>query len=286
MQEHSTAHSLALPSRVLAHKLAALFLFIATIALIIVAKNNDRFNHTIRGIMSDGIAPIMHTLSRPMDTAAELGTSMKTWLTVHEENKQLRQEVSRLKQWHMAALQLEHENAALRELMKYTPPPSTHYISAQIISDHSGPYHQSALINAGISDGIQTGSAIVNDDGLVGKVVEAGQHSARVLLLTDINARVPVILEDTGERSILAGDNSDMPRLTYLSAEKAPKHATRVITSGDGGVFPKGIAVGTIARTDADGSLRVRPFVDWGTLNYIRAIDFSITPPDETAPGK
>ena len=122
-------------------------------------------------------------------------------------------------------------------------------------------------------DGIATGQAVIGADGLVGRVVEAGQGSARVLMLTDINSRVPVISESSREKSIAAGNNSETLSLDYVATGSEMKVGERLLTSGDGGVFPPGIPVGIISSIQ-NGNVLVEPVTDWSRLEYISAVDY------------
>ena len=113
--------------------------------------------------------------------------------------------------------------------------------------------------------------------GLAGRAAAVGLRSARVLLITDINSRVPVVVEASRHRAILTGDNSGLPRLAFLPANAAVRSGDMVVTSGHGGVFPPGLPVGRISRSD-DGVVRVQPFVKFERLEFVRVVDFSGVP--------
>jgi rod shape-determining protein MreC len=112
-------------------------------------------------------------------------------------------------------------------------------------------------------------------EGLVGRVTEVGERSARVLLITDINSYVPVVLESSRDRAALAGDNSERPRLLFLPNNAKPQVGERVTTSGHGGVFPAGLPVGVIVST-GDGGVRVQPFVDLDRLENVRLVEYGL----------
>jgi len=110
---------------------------------------------------------------------------------------------------------------------------------------------------------------------LIGRIAEVGEVSSRALLITDLNSRIPVLVEQTRDRAILAGDNSDQPRLLYLPPNLALATGARIVTSGDGGAFPPGLPIGTVAAT-GDGGVRVRPFANWSRVEYVRIIDYGL----------
>ncbi|HTI84989.1 MAG TPA: rod shape-determining protein MreC, partial [Alphaproteobacteria bacterium] len=144
-----------------------------------------------------------------------------------------------------------------------------------VIGESGGPFARSVLINAGSSDGLSRGQAVVNGDGLVGRLTDVGDSAARVLLLTDLNSRVPVVIEETRERAILAGDNSDRPTLAYLPPDARITSGQRVVTSGNGGVLPPGLQIGTVS-VGRDGVPRVQPFVNWSKIEFVRIVDFGL----------
>ena len=116
---------------------------------------------------------------------------------------------------------MSHENARLRDLAHYTAPPVLHLVTSRVIADMGGAYAHSVMISAGSRDGVSKGQAVISDEGLVGRVAEAGYQASRVLLITDINSRVPVIVENSRDRAFLSGDNTNRPLLTFLTADAA-----------------------------------------------------------------
>ena len=128
------------------------------------------------------------------------------------------------------AQRLDAENRQLRTMLHFVPDPRSSFISARVIGDHTGAFVREVLISAGEKSGLRKGQAAMTGDGLAGRVSEVGARSARVLLLTDINSRVPVVVERTRDRAILAGDNSNRPQLLYL---KPGLHRIGVTTQFD-----------------------------------------------------
>ena len=129
------------------------------------------------------------------------------------------------------------------------------------------------IIDAGGRDGVVKGQAVISEAGLVGHIVEAGERASRLLLLTDLNSRVPVVVESSRARAILAGNNSDRPKLRFLADNAVPPPGERIVTSGHGGVFPSGLAVGLVAPGDLGGA-RVEPFADFNRIEYVRVVRY------------
>jgi rod shape-determining protein MreC len=131
------------------------------------------------------------------------------------------------------------------------------------------------IVLGGSRAGVAKGQAAVTGAGLAGRVLEVGERSARILLITDINARVPVVAERSRDQAVLAGRNSDLPEILYLSRDSDVKVGDRLVTSGQGGVFPAGLPVGEVISVTG-GHVQVRPYVDFSRLENIRLIDYSL----------
>ncbi|MCC7017039.1 MAG: rod shape-determining protein MreC, partial [Rhodospirillales bacterium] len=202
---------------------------------------------------------------------------------VHEENAVLRAEVEKLRQWESAARHLEAENESLKTLLKWAPPPEATFVTARVIADTGGTFVHSMIVGAGTRDGVKKGLVVMTGDGLAGRIAAVGNHSSRLLLLTDLNSRIPAIVERTRTRAILAGDNTDRPRLIYLSDGGAVAVGDRIVTSGHGGVFPPGLPIGVVTSV-AEGGVLVRPFVEQARLEFVRVVDFGLERILESSP--
>ena len=140
---------------------------------------------------------------------------------------------------------------------------------------------QTVIVNAGADQGVAKGMAAVNERGLVGRVIEVGRRSARILLLTDFNSRVPVMVEPSRDQAILAGDNSREPGLMFLPLNPRLSVGDRVVTSGRGGVLPPGLAIGVVSAI-GEHKVAVTPLVDWDRLAYLRLLEYArVLPPEK-----
>ena len=235
-----------------------------------------------RARVTDAFAPILDAISRPAATAAHVVESVVEVQNAFEENRRLKAENARLLQWKQAALRLEAENISLRSLLKATPEPSSSFITARVIAAPGSSFLRTLVVTAGRRDGVRKGQAAIAGSGLVGRVIEVGEWSARILLLTDINTRIPVVLERSRQRAVMAGDNSDHTRLLYLPPEAPVQVGERVVTSGHGGQFPPGLPVGVVSSAGERG-VRVQPNVDLSRVEHLQLVEFSL-PGSETEP--
>lgn len=233
----------------------------------------DRGNFQgLRMRVTDTAAPLLDIVNRPVQAAASYVRAASGLASLQAENARLQEENTRLREWYQTALVLQSENESLQSLLNITLPPQHSFVTARIVADAGGSYARTMLVLAGRNNNIDKGRAVLAADGLIGRIVEAGDRTARVLLLTDINSRVPVIIENTGIRAILGGTNSDRLVLDHLPPDGEPVAGARVMTSGHGGIFPHGLPVGELARAD-DGTWGVVPFSDPGRALFVRIVE-------------
>jgi rod shape-determining protein MreC len=192
---------------------------------------------------------------------------------VHEQNQRLREENARLRAWYQLALSMRDKMDRYEEILALNPDPTAEAILARVIAETDGPFVKTRVLNAGANQGVAEDQAVLSEHGLVGRVVSAGQRSSRVLLLKDLNSRVPVMIERNDVRAILAGDNSERPQLRYLRPGHGLVSGDRVVTSGDGGLLPRGLPVGETF-VDGQGDWRVRLYSDDGPVDYVRVVRF------------
>jgi rod shape-determining protein MreC len=256
----------------------ALFLLLA-VGIMLIGKADPALYERTRMAITDIVTPVIGILSSPVAASANMIEEGKHLLAAYDENEVLREENDRLSRWHAVAQSLESENARLRALLNFAPEPEASYITGRVIGDSGGAFLRSVLVNVGARDGVRKGFAAVDDRGLVGRVAEVGQRSARILLITDLNSRIPVFVGEQRERAILAGDNSDFARLDYLPPERSIGPGDLVVTSGHGGAFPADLPVGIVVPAGDEGStqLQVKPFLAPDRLEFVRLMDFGLT---------
>jgi rod shape-determining protein MreC len=252
---------------------AVSFVFVIAAAgtLIFSAVNPQRVSIVRTGV-ADVAAPILGTVTKPFQSAILFVRDVSGLSELQAENARLAQENLRLREWYQTALLLEAENKSLRELMHVKIDPENRFITAQVLADSGNTFVKSLLVAAGTDDSAQKGQAVISGEGVIGRVIESGRKVSRVLLLTDINSRVPVLVEDSRQHAILAGQNDMNPSLVHLPPESDIKNGARIITSGYGGIFPHGLPVGRVV-IDDDGVYRVQLFADFDRLVHVRIVD-------------
>ncbi len=261
--------------RLLAHRFAFLSLVVGAVLLMILGKADIVLIERTRALVIDGIAPVLDVLSRPAATIAEVVEQVRDLAELRSENARLKAQNLRLMHWQTLARRLEGENSVLHQQLNYIPDPDPAFITARVIGDMGSGFGQSMLLGAGARDGVRKGQAVLAGEDLVGYIAEVGDRSSRLLLLTDINAHLPVMLEATRARAILSGDNNDRPRLKYIAGNPNIQPGDRVVTSASGAAFPPGLPIGVVVSA-VDGSVRVDPFVHRYELEYVTIVDFGL----------
>lgn len=279
---------LAVPIRIWGQRFAFLGLVAVASALILLSKAETGVLERARAAIVDATIPVLDVMSRPVEVGQSVAQSVESFFVVRAENDRLRQENARLLRWMLMAQQLEVENATLRAQLDFIPGTEPRAITARVVADTGGAFFHSLLINAGARHFVQRGQAVVSHGGLVGRVVEVGDRSARVLLLTDLNSRIPAIVKSTGDRVIVTGDNTPWPTLTYLASNSPVSAGDRVLTSGHGGVFPPGLVIGVVAEA-SEARVTIQPAVPLSQVSEARVLDYGVNgilPPPEQVPAR
>ncbi len=259
----------------LLQRFAFLSLIGVTFALMLIGKADTVLVERARDAVADAVTPVLRVMSEPAAVVANFVNNLRELAAIREENATLREANARLLQWQSAAQRLDAENKSLRGLMALVPEPNAAFVTARVVADTGGAFAQSILITAGQSSGVRKGHVVLAGEGLVGRVMQAGLYSARVLLITDINSRIPVQVGEAGNRAILAGDNSLRPRLLFLGNKSAAAPGDKVVTAGDAEAFPPGLPIGQVSRVD-DSGVEIEPFVARDKIQYVRVADYGL----------
>jgi len=224
-----------------------------------------------RAALVDRVVPNFEWALVPVSAAAGMVGDFRSYQKIHAQNQELRRELQRLKSWKEAAVQLEQQNAKLLALNSVRLNPKLTSVSGVVLADSGSPFRQSVLLNVGSRDGIKDGWATMDGIGLVGRISGLGKNSARVILLTDSNSRIPITIQPSGQRAILMGDNSPRPAIEFLEKPGQVKPGDQIITSGDGKVFPAGLLVGQVTE-GPDKRLRAQLAADYERLHFLRVL--------------
>jgi rod shape-determining protein MreC len=224
-----------------------------------------------RAVVIDAVVPNFEWAMAPVNGTINIIRNYQSYQRIYQQNQELRRELQQMRAWKEAALQLEQENARLLDLNNVQLDPRLTYITGVVMADSGSPFRQSVIVNVGARDGIVDGWAAMDGLGLVGRISGVGQRTSRVVLLTDSSSRIPVTIQPSGQKALLVGDNTASPPIDFIEAPDQLRAGDRVLTSGDGGVFPPGLAIGNIAQ-DPGGRYRVRLAADYERLEFLRVM--------------
>ncbi len=224
-----------------------------------------------RVVLVDTFVPSFEWALVPVTKFVGMVEGFRSYASLYEQNRELRRELQQMKAWREAALQLEQKNARLMDLNQVRLDPKLTHVTGVVMADSASPFRQSVLLNVGARDGIRDGWATMDGLGLVGRISGVGHRTARVILLTDSNSRIPVTVQPSGQRGLLSGDNSPIPPIEFLEKPDLVRPGDQVVTSGDGGVFPAGLLVGSVVQGN-DRRLRIRLAADYERLEFLRVL--------------
>jgi rod shape-determining protein MreC len=224
-----------------------------------------------RTALVDRVVPSFDWAMAPITRVADMIDQFESYTRIYEQNQELRRELQQVRAWREAALRLEQENARLLDLNQVRLDPRLTHVTGVVMADSGSPFRQSVLLNVGNRDGIIDGWAAMDGIGLVGRISGVGERTSRVILLTDTSSRTPVTVQPSGQKAHLWGDNSTLPPLEFLDDLDQVRPGDRVVTSGDGAVFPADLLVGEVV-LGTDRRLRVRLSADYGRLEFLRVL--------------
>lgn len=258
-----------------------IFMALSLVFVLLDRAEADVFDEA-REAITDFTTPIYEALSPPVMAVREFFSNLWRVFDVYEENTRLREENRKLLAWKDTALRLEHQNSRLEALLNVQLDPSIEYVTGRVVSDTGGPFVQMFIINAGKRDGVRDQQAVIDEDGLVGRVLGAGHTASRVLLLSDLNSRIPVLVEPSNYRAVLVGDNAKDPKLEFLPQSAQVRVGDRVVTSGHGRQLPPGLPVGLVSEV-SQNEIRVQTFSRGSRIESVRILNYDFADPDEQA---
>lgn len=218
-------------------------------------------------------APVGGAVAAPGRWTGDLLGWLRSYVAVAHENRRLNKVIVGLQAQADEAVRLRDENERLRAMLGVRTDPPIPMVTARVVTDSRGPFANARLANAGADAGVVVGFPVLSERGLVGRVVGVSSNASRVLLLTDVASRTPVMIDRSNARAILTGDGGPNPKLEYLRGRDAVHEGDRVLTSGDGGVLPRGLPVGRAVK-GLDGRWRIVLDADAGAIDWVRILKF------------
>ncbi|MBF0142074.1 MAG: rod shape-determining protein MreC [Magnetococcales bacterium] len=255
------------------HRLTAAF-FLSAAVLLLFASRGGAPGSGLEGGLLDLVGSLQNLLQSPVVAWRGAVARFQELSHLDEENRVLRAELERARTAELQNGGLLQENRRLRELLAMAPDPRYHALVARVVGDSSSAFSRSYLLSSGRRHGVLMDSPVIVPNGLVGRVVRVGQGACLVLSLQDLNSRVPVLIERSGVRAVAMGTNNDLLKLAFIAKGDDIVDGDQVVTSGIGGIFPKGLVVGKVAMPvpmddSVSGEILVRSRVDFHRLEEV-----------------
>ncbi len=224
----------------------------------------------LRSLLNDGVYRISAISSSPIKFSGTVKDFFITHIFVYKENRELKIELEKLKNKDFQTLYLQTENKRLQDIIQLEKKSAFTTIAARVILDKNSPYLNSVIINRGSGSRIKLGMPVLSEGNLVGRVVEVNFLSARILLLNDLNSKIPVMISPKGSQAILSGRGEDKPKLEYLPEKVELSDKNLVFTSGKDGIFFEGIPVGNVIFED--NKIKVKLFSDPNQVSFVHIV--------------
>ncbi len=258
-------------------QLPILICAVIAVGAAVAGRTHAVFFDSARAALSDWSAPALSGLRAPLTAMQSWTGSVAGIFTVYSENAQLRQENAELHKWQQVALSLEDRLRRYQQLLNAVPDEKTPFITARVIGESSRPFVRTMILNAGTANQVRKGQAVVDQRGLLGRIYVSGENTSWVILLTDLNSRVPVVIEPSHRRAILAGDNTPAPQLELDVGEGPIRSGDRVLSTGDGGLLPPDLPVGVV--TGNGENARVVLFATAASADAVNILDYRVPEP-------
>lgn len=261
--------------KVLARRFLIISLFLAAFFFIIFSKIDSVVIETANKAALDVTGPVMQVVEYPSRIIHRIYTFFYDISHLYIENRELRSENKQMMLLQNKVRALEVENQLLSRLLNYIPPAGATFISAKIIAESGDNFTHILLVFIG-NEKVKKGQIVLGEESVIGRVDEVSDHYAKVILVTDINSKIPVVVERTRARAILSGDNTMMPKLIFLRSATDVQEGDVIVTSGVGGMFPAGLPVGFVNSIQG-GEITVETMSDISRIEYVRIVDYGLT---------
>ena len=253
-------------------KFSLLGLLFFSILLIVLGKYNFTAINYLKITIKEVVYRISFVVSLPEKYIAYSYRAVEEHIRFYNDYNLKKEELEKLKSEKYETIFLKAENKRLKKVLddiNY----SSELVIAKVIIDKQSPFLRSIIINKGSKNNINKGMAVLSDSYLLGKVVEVNYTTSRVLLLSDLNSKIPVTIEPGSIQSILSGDGEKSGVLLYIKDNFLIVEESIIYTSGTGGLLKSGIPIGKIIQNENQNNVNF--FVDFSQLRYVKVSSYT-----------
>lgn len=233
-------------------KIELIFFVLLSLIFLTVSKLNQDFRNDFSYFFVDISTPFVNVATLPFNLTINLLVNFQELVDAKKENKTLREDSDKMRLLLVKTIDIENENQELKNILKYIIPRSLNYKMAKITGRVQGSFNQQLFVEARHDVEIKEGSAVVGNMGLIGRTADAVGNRARLILPTDANSHIPIIVSKARARGILVGNNSNLMEIEYLAHNHKIAVGDLVFTSSDGEYLPPGILIGIVKKVDGN----------------------------------
>ncbi|MBQ7660392.1 MAG: rod shape-determining protein MreC [Alphaproteobacteria bacterium] len=261
--------------RLFIRKLVVAVVMFSALGLLILSRADSAHLGKAEDIVSKMLNPIIRVLQLPADGAYFCYEGVRDVVRVYYDNKILKQRVETLSRLNSKNQSLRIENELLSQMLHYTPPPEATFVTAKIIAGESDVFSHSVIAYVSEKQNVQKGQVVLDNQNVVGRIESVHGNYVRILLVSDINSKIPVLIERTRGRGILSGNNTDTLKLLFTGSNSDIRLGDKVVTSGVGGIFPSGLTIGYVSKIYTD-AVDVKPASMIDMIEYVKIVSYGL----------
>ena len=258
----------------LCRRLFVVVLFLTAFLLILLSNIDSMVVGAVDKAVIQATGPVMRVVEFPARVIHRAWTYFSDVAHIYKENEQLRAENKQMMILQNKVRTLEVENQLLSRLLNYVPPAEASFMSAQIVAESGDNFTHLLLVYIG-DEAVKKGQVVMGDESVIGRIDTVSAPYAKVILITDINSKIPVVVERTRVRGILSGNNTALPELIFTRSVADIREGDIIVTSGVGGMFPAGLPIGFVSAINGN-KVEVEPMADIERIEYVRVVDYGL----------
>lgn len=261
--------------KLFARKVLIALVFVSALAFMMLSKADTVILNKTTGLVSATLSPFIQVLQFPGKIVYKGYEKVRDITTVYSQNEKLKEENLNLLVLKNQISVLKSENKLLGNMLNYTSLPEVSFITAKVVAEEGDGFSHSMIVYTGKENTVEEQQVVLGYESVVGRVEQVQGKYAKIILITDINSKIPVIAERSRERAILSGDNTLKPKLLYTKLNADIQKGDRIVTSGVAGAFPVGLPVGIVSDITEDG-IAVTPIADIERLEFVKIVNYDI----------
>lgn len=259
--------------RLFLRKLVLTLVMICAFGLVFLNKAGDKNFDKNQDALSAVLYPVLRVMQLPADGVYWVYQKIDDFIFVYRENNELKSNIKQTDELKNKLYALQTENALLSEMLVYTPPKDIDFVTAKVITGEGDGFSHSMIVYVPEKEKITKGQVVLYKDAVIGRVEKVRGAYVRIMLISDINSKIPVLIERTRDRGILSGNNTEVLNLLFTASNADIVKGDRVVTSGVGGIFPSDLLIGYVSKASAS-FVEVLPVHEIEKIEYVKIVRY------------